>query len=92
MSDIKTFGSRAEVFHGTAKKTSGGLKKGDLMLKGGEIKSKSASKAALARMESEGKKAMVKVFKPRTGGKFKLQPAAGLRHTRGRLRKCCNTL
>jgi hypothetical protein len=27
----KTFGSRAEVFHGNAKKTSGGLTKKDLM-------------------------------------------------------------
>ena len=87
MSDIKTFGSRAEVFHGTAKKTSGGLKKGDLMLKGGEIKSKSASKAALSRMESEGKKAMVKVFKPRAGGKFKLQPSAGTAAYKKKIKK-----
>ena len=28
---LKTFGSRAEVFHGNAKKTSGGLTKKDLM-------------------------------------------------------------
>jgi hypothetical protein len=28
---MKTFGSRAEVFHGTAKKTSGGLEKRDLL-------------------------------------------------------------
>jgi hypothetical protein len=38
---MKTFGSRAEVFHGTAKKTSGGLeKKGLLKNKHGEIVSR----------------------------------------------------
>lgn len=37
----KTFGSRAEVFHGTAKKTTGGLLKKDLVKnKHGEIVSK----------------------------------------------------
>jgi hypothetical protein len=40
-------GSRAQVFHGTAEKTSGGLKKSDLKLtKRGEIVSKKASAAA----------------------------------------------
>lgn len=38
---MKTFGSRAEVFHGTAKKTTGGLIKSALMKnKHGEIVSK----------------------------------------------------
>lgn len=38
---MKTFGSRAEVFHGTAKKTTGGLAKTDLLKnKHGEIVSK----------------------------------------------------
>lgn len=41
-----TIGSRAEVFHGTADKTSGGLSKKDLMMKDGRIISRSASKAA----------------------------------------------
>ena len=39
-------GSRAEVFHGTADKTSGGLEKKDLVMKDGRIISKAASKAA----------------------------------------------
>ena len=40
----KTFGSRAEVFHGNAKKTTGGLTKKDLMKnKHGEIVSKKLS-------------------------------------------------
>ena len=74
---MKTFGSRAEVFHSTAEKTAGGLKKKDLFQdKYGAIKSKAASKAALTRMEEEGKKAMVKVFKPKKSG-FKLQPKEG---------------
>jgi len=38
---MKTFGSRAEVFHGTAKKTTGGLGKGGLIKnKNGEIVSR----------------------------------------------------
>jgi hypothetical protein len=38
---MKTFGSRAEVFHGTAKKTTGGLEKGALIKnKNGEIVSR----------------------------------------------------
>lgn len=74
---MQTFGSRAEVFHGTAMKTTGGLMKNDLEQdKYGRIISKAASKAALARMKSEGKKAMVKVFKPKKSG-FKLQPKTG---------------
>tara|TARA_B110000503_G_scaffold122546_1_gene187239 strand:+ start:9255 stop:9509 length:255 start_codon:yes stop_codon:yes gene_type:complete len=71
-----TVGSRAEVFHGTADKTPGGLKKKDLLLKEGRIVSKAASKAALVRMKKEGTKAMVKVFKPKKSG-FKLQPKVG---------------
>lgn len=72
-----TVGSRAEVWHGTKDQTAGGLKKGDLWQdKYGEIKSKKASESAIARMKEEGKKAMVKVFKPRKTG-FKLQPKYG---------------
>ena len=71
-----TVGSRAEVFHGNADKTAGGLTKKDLKMKDGRIVSKAASKAALDRMKSEGKKAMVRVFKPKKTG-FKLQPKAG---------------
>jgi hypothetical protein len=70
-------GSRAEVFHGTADRTAGGLTKKDLMRDDdGRIKSKAASEAALKRMKDEGKKAMVKVFKPSKKG-FKLQPKEG---------------
>ena len=43
---MKTFGSRAEVMHGNAKKTPGGLKKKDLFMKNGRIKSRRASKKA----------------------------------------------
>jgi hypothetical protein len=71
-----TVGSRAEVFHGTADKTPGGLSKKDLIMKDGRIVSKAASKAALKRMKKEGKKAMVRVFKPKKTG-FKLQPKVG---------------
>jgi hypothetical protein len=47
MHDIKTEGSRAEVMHGTAKKTSGGLMKKDLKYnKWGSIVSKKKSEQA----------------------------------------------
>jgi len=39
-------GSRAQVMHGTADRTSGGLTKKDLKVKGGRIISKAASKAS----------------------------------------------
>ena len=43
----KTFGSRAEVFHGNAKKTTGGLMKKDLVKnKHGEIVSKKKHRTA----------------------------------------------
>ena len=44
---MKTVGSRAEVWHGNAKRTSGGLTKADLFQgRDGRIKSKKASKLA----------------------------------------------
>jgi hypothetical protein len=70
-------GSRAQVFHGTADKTAGGLTKKDLILDDdGQIKSKAAQQAAIARMKKEGKKHLTKVFKPAKKG-FKLQPKEG---------------
>jgi hypothetical protein len=73
----KTFGSRAEVWHGVALKTTGGLEKKELTQdKYGKIVSKAARKAALARLKDEGKKHLVKVFKPKKSG-FKLQPKEG---------------
>jgi hypothetical protein len=41
-----TVGTRAQVWHGTADKTSGGLRKSDLIMKNGRIKSKKASRSA----------------------------------------------
>ena len=50
----KTYGSRAEVFHGTALKTTGGLIKKDLMKnKHGEIVSKKKHKTAKKEMRLE---------------------------------------
>lgn len=70
-------GSRAQVFHGNADKTAGGLTKKDLILDDdGQIKSKAAQQAAIARMKKEGKKHLTKVFKPAKKG-FKLQPKEG---------------
>lgn len=52
----KNIGSRAEVWHGNAKKTSGGLMKGDLLQnKAGRIVSKRRSE--MAKKENRLKKA-----------------------------------
>ena len=73
----KTIGSRAEVFHGTAKKTSGGLMKKDLKKnKAGKIVSKKMSDRAKKekRLEKAGyktKKGVFKLFKSKKGKKSK---------------------
>ena len=84
---MKTIGTRAEVFHGNADNTPGGLGKKDL-IKGedGRIKSRAASCAATARMKREGKKALVKVFKPVKNG-FKLQPKEGTKEYAKKIKK-----
>ena len=59
-----TVGSRAQVFHGTADKTSGGLTKKDLKKnKYGEIVSKKASEAATKRFNSKKFAKVRKLFK-----------------------------
>ena len=67
---MMTVGSAAQVFHGTAKHTSGGLKKSDLMkTKKGRIVSKkkhAAGKKAITRLRKMGyvaKKGTFKLFK-----------------------------
>lgn len=70
-------GTRAQVFHGNADMTAGGLRQSDLVQgKDGAIKSKAAVAAAKKRMKKEGKKHLTKVFKPKTG-EFKPQPRRG---------------
>jgi hypothetical protein len=62
---VKAVGSKAEVYHGTARHTPGGLKKKDLMKHKGRIVSKkqhAAGKKAIKRLFSLG-------YKP-TKGKF----------------------
>lgn len=55
-SDIPAVGSKAQVFHGTAKHTSGGLKKKDLMkTKAGRIVSR--------KKHAAGKKAILRLFR-----------------------------
>lgn len=56
---IPAVGSRAQVWHGNAKHTSGGLTKGDLMMRKGHIISKkkhSQGKKAYKAMDAETKK------------------------------------
>jgi hypothetical protein len=84
---MKNIGSRAEVFHGAAVKTPGGLKKKELVQDtDGRIKSKAASAAALERVKREGKKAMTNVFKPVKKG-FKLQPKVGTKDYEKKIKK-----
>ena len=71
-------GSRAEVFHGTADKTAGGLEKKDLMMKDGRIVSKAASKAAKKSLKKNPKfKAFVDLAKEKSEkkGAFCLVPS-----------------
>tara|TARA_B100001250_G_scaffold262452_3_gene226118 strand:+ start:393 stop:653 length:261 start_codon:yes stop_codon:yes gene_type:complete len=84
---METFGSRAEVFHGTALKTTGGLTQSDLVQdKYGKIVSIAARESALKRMKREGKKALVKVFKAKKTG-FKLQPKEGTKKYKKLIKK-----
>ena len=71
-------GSRAEVFHGTADKTSGGLEKKDLKMKDGRIISKAASKASKKSLKKNPKfKAFIDLAKEKaeTKGAFCLVPS-----------------
>jgi hypothetical protein len=66
-SKAATVGTKAQVFHGTAKHTSGGLKRADLMkTKKGRIVSKrkhAAGKTAIRRLRAAGFKAKKGTFK-----------------------------
>lgn len=64
-------GSRAEVFHGNAHHTSGGLTKGDLMQKDGRIISKAQSAAAKANPALKAWRAAVKKAGGLKEGQFK---------------------
>ena len=84
---METFGTRAQVCHGTALITTGGLTQSDLVQdKYGKIVSIAARKSALKRMKREGKKALVKVFKPKKSG-FKLQPKEGTKSYEKKIKK-----
>jgi len=75
-----TIGSRAEVFHGTADKTSGGLGKKDLKMKEGRIISKAASKASKKSLKKNPKfAAFIDAAKTKTDDKgcFCLVPKEG---------------
>jgi hypothetical protein len=48
--------------------------------------SKAARKAALARLADEGKKHLVKIFKPKKTG-FKLQPKEGSKEWKKKIKK-----
>ena len=83
---IKAVGSKAEVFHGTAKHTSGGLHKKDLMKHKGRIisrKKHTAGKKAIKHLRALGyiaKKGTFKLFRKSMASK----KHKGKRHTRKR--------
>ena len=82
---MKTVGSRAEVWHGTAKKTSGGLLKKDLKKnKRGRIVSKKMSNRAKKekRLEKAGYKTKKGVFK-----KFKAKKRGGMNGNNNELKE-----
>ena len=89
---IKTIGSRAQVWHKVALKTSGGLKRSDLMMKKGRIISRrksAAGKKALKHLTSRGyvaKKGTFKLFRKSDSKKHGKTHSKkhGKRHTRKR--------
>ncbi len=90
---IKTVGSKAEVYHQTAKKTSGGLTKKDLMkTKHGRIVSKkkhALGKKSIKRLQKLGyvaKKGTFKLFRKSDSKKHRKTASKkhGKRHTRKR--------
>ena len=79
MDHKKSVGTKAEVFHGTAKHTSGGLHKKDLMKHKGRIVSR--------KKHAAGKKAIQHLFKlgyKPTKGTFKTMRKGSARSTRRR--------
>lgn len=79
MTEMKTVGSKAEVFHGTAKHTSGYLYKKDLMKHKGRIisrKKHAAGKKAIKHLFSKG-------YKPKKGT-FKLFHKGDAKETKKR--------
>ena len=89
MSDkIKAVGSKAEVFHGTAKHTSGGLKKKDLMKHSGRIisrKKHAAGKKAIKHLFAAGykpKKGTFKLMRKSMAHSSKRHSKRSKRHTR----------
>ena len=59
----KTVGSKAEVFHGVAARTSGGLAKKDLVMKDGRIHSKAMVKRGKSPALAKWRKAVAKARK-----------------------------
>ena len=84
----RTIGSKAEVWHGSCVKTSGGLKKSDLMKQKGRIisrKKHAAGKKAIKHLRELGyiaKKGTFKLF--RKSMAHKTAKKHGKRHTRRR--------
>jgi hypothetical protein len=79
---IKTVGSKAEVFHGTCVRTSGGLKKKDLMKHKGRIisrKKHEAGKKAIKHLRALGYIAKKGTFKL-----FRKSMVDGRKHKKGR--------
>jgi hypothetical protein len=84
----KTVGSRAEVAHGTAKHTSGGLTRKDLFFdkNDGRWKSVKASDAANDRLKREGDAHLTSIWKPKKSG-FKLQAKEGTKEYEKKMKK-----
>ena len=83
-----TVGSRAEVFHGTAKHTAGGLKKANLkQTKDGRIVSRKASAASKKSM-SPCFKAFTALAKAAKGKSFAKMPKKGTQKYKNVIKSC----
>ena len=70
-------GTPAQVWHGNADHTPGGITKDGLMMVDGHIKYKGKVLAARARTKREGKKSFAKVWGGKKGAPFTLAPEVG---------------
>jgi len=75
MKDMKAVGSRAQVMHGTARHTAGGLFKSDLKKDGDRIKSKKASISSKKALKKNPFKKFIEYAKKSKS--FKLAPKKG---------------
>lgn len=70
-------GLPAQVWHGTADQTSGGITRAGLVMDNGQVKYRAQVNAQLKRTEREGKNSFAKVWGGKKGAPFTPAPKVG---------------